>query len=99
MFLVRIPVTSYKNQDNPDGLHSFLNTFYAFRYILNWFILFSLLPEHPVIRLIKIKHISSSLFALKALKMIYCAVGGHLGDLGSMCNIIQSCIKTLANLV
>ena len=67
---------------------------------LYYFHYYSNVPEHPVIRLIKRKHMCSSLFATKALKMIYCAVGGHLGDhLGSMCNIIQSCIKTLANLV
>ena len=71
---------------------------------LYYFHYYSNVPEHPVIRLINRKHISSSLFAIKALNMTYCAVGGHLGDHlgdhhGSMCNIIQSCIKTLANLV
>ena len=73
---------------------------YTYQIGLYYFHYYSNEPVHPVIRFIKRKHISSSLFAIKALKMIYCEAGGHLGDhLGSMCNNIQSCIKTLANLV
>ena len=71
MLLARIQVTSYKNQEKPDlsyGLHLFENTFmhkdtYCLCFIYNFYYYLNE-PEHPVIRLIKRKHISSKLFAI-----------------------------------